>query len=784
MIWSNLALILRSLWKYKLYSFTAIIGFGAALAITTLAAAFLINELKTDDQAGRNVFRVLMIDPISNEQRPITYYELPQIIRESYPEVDKVTHVVYRGYQSVKIDRQSEHVEYLEKGALFCDNNFLFVFSLPLLAGNAATALREPNSIVLSEDFALKYFGRTDVVNETLLIYDIPYKITGVLKAAEYNSHLKTNLLISYATLPKATKALQFGGFTYVTLKDALGYSDFERKLDSNPKSLLSYNAANWPEHPFSIQSIKDCYFYNEYPPHLLEVVRFRNPAVLKMYAGVAIAIFLVAFVNFIIYFFSKSVASGKQFFIKRIYGVTKWWIAVTYSLETFIILFVALLLALSSSLFLIPLFNTWAYSNIPAFFAFTPAVAGALAIIVIVTSAFTGLVFHIVFTRRYSQVTPATASQAGGFGLLRVLLIAQLSFASGLTVFFLLIKDQLDSISNYPMGFNSSGLVEIDLGKLPRKVSPQYLKQEFLKQSNVQAASVCFGGPLTGRWSRNFTVDGVDADCGFYQVDEDFVPTMGIKMNEGGNFENYTSNDSSYLLVNETGAKFFKIKNIDSLRSDLPIPGKVVGVFKDFHYASLENRVGPVFFMYTPYDSITEEGGKLLLRLHNSDAADLVNLENIWRTLTGLKFDYSVVEDGYNEFYIDRANQSSLLSISVISILVVTSFGVIGFTSFAAQRRMKETAIRKVLGASEKNIYTMWVRSLFLTLIGAAALSTPFAFYFFEKWTSGIVYKIPISTFTVPLAILLVGSALFASAFYHVFTASTQNVARVLKQD
>lgn len=784
MIWSNLTLIVRSLRKFKLYAFTTIFGFGTALAIATLATAFLIHELHTDRQVSDNVFRVLMVDPVAKEERPITYYEMPQILRTEYPEVDRVSHVVYRGYQLVKIDRINEQEEFLEKGAMFCDEFFLDMLSLELSVGNAKEALSNPNSTVLSQDFARKYFGKVDVLNETILIYDKPYQITGILKPTGYNSHLKLNMLISYSTLPKATRPLQLGGFTYVELKDPTDKEAFQNKLNQNRTSLLSYASENWPEEPFQIQQVKEAYFYQAHQPHLLEVVRFRSEQVLKMYGGVAVAIFIVAFINFVIYFFAKSVASGKQFFIKKIYGVSQSSIAITYFIETFIVLISAFILALLSSIFLIPAFNQWAYSNVPQYFAFNLEIVVYIMLLILGSSVATGVIFHFLFSKKQTKATPNSTAIFGKIGFLKALLLVQLCFAAGLMTFFLLIKDQINGISNYPLGFNDRNLLEIDLSRLPAKYSPQYLKSELLKSSNVESASICFGGPLTGRWSRNITVDGIDADCGFYQVDENFIPTMEIKMINGTNFVNYTSNDSSYLVINETAARLFNVKDIDSMRNDLPIPGKIVGIFKDFHYASLENKIGPVFFMYTPYDTLTEEGAKLLLRLHNAGARELASIETQWKELTSLKFDYSLIENSYREFYTDKINQSSLLSISVISILVVCCFGVVGFTSFATQRRMKEIAIRKVHGASERNIYVMWGKSLGFSLVLSIIISLPFAFYFFNKWTASIIYKTPISIGVVPLVIVLIGITLFGAAFYNVFVSSTQNAAKALKQD
>jgi putative ABC transport system permease protein len=349
-----------------------------------------------------------------------------------------------------------------------------------------------------------------------------------------------------------------------------------------------------------------------------------------------------------------------------------------------------------------------------------------------------------------------------------------------------LMVKQQIHAVTTYPIGFDSENLVEIDLTKLPAGTNPQTIKSEFLKYHQIQDATVCFGGPLTGRFSRSITFNDIATEIGYYQVDADFVKTLGIEIIKGNDFQKFTSNDSSYILFNETGARFFNLNKVDSLRSDLPVgSGKIVGIFKDFHSASLQEKVTPTFLQYKPFDKMGRFGTRILLRFEEISPENILLIHEIWRHLDpSREVEYSLIEDDYFSFYSHRDNQAKLLSLCAIAILVVTSFGIIGFTSFLAEKRMKEIAIRRVLGASSKVVYTIWLQNFSVPLIFSFIVAVPLAYYTIDEWSSIYIYKKPVPYTIIPVTLLIVIVAICLSSYYYLRKAVTNNPSAVLKYE
>lgn len=282
--------------------------------------------------------------------------------------------------------------------------------------------------------------------------------------------------------------------------------------------------------------------------------------------------------------------------------------------------------------------------------------------------------------------------------------------------------------------------LVEIELNGFRENVDPVVVKEAFKSNPNVISATICVGG-ISGRWARSIVHHGVETELGYYQVDAEFVPTLGIQLLEGTNFPEYLSNDSSYLIACESAARFFDITERDG-GHDIPIPGKIVGIARDFHYASLETKLSPTFLQYSASKTIGRMS-RVILRLHRVDEEAIGSLAEIWKGRpTNYPMEYTILSERHRAMYSDRFKDQKLISTISIAVALITCFGIAGFSFFFSRSRLRQMAIRKVVGASQHDLYKLWLKELIPGFLIAIIVSTPSCLYFIQRWTDTLVYK------------------------------------------
>lgn len=777
---------MRSLLKSKFYTSSVILGFGTALVICTLVTTLVVSEYAADDFHKAPIYRVLMTSPVGFSRDIITFHELPERLEE-FPEVDKVTHCYYPGFASLSINSNNERISYKEKSVLYCDTVFFKLFGFKLLAGNPDKCLSRPYSIVLTVDKVMAYFGSIDVLGDIIEFKGNSYTITGVVDHPNSISHLNFDFLLSYKTLPPPNDPMSNGGFTYFSFKsEKTDVNQFVHKLNTNRSKLLSFKPAQWPSDPFQIESVRDAYFNVNYPEYLSNVVKSRDKKTLALFTIVSASIFFVAAINFLIFFFTKTLFNSKEISIKKIFGVHSAWIQIQFFLEAFAILIVSFSVAIILALLILPQFNIWTDSTLdPSFFLNPFSILLQFGIIILFSIVLGILTLKIFNSLQSGNLLSSQLNVSRSrTRILSIIFLCQLIFSATLLISNHIIAEQIKFLYSHPIGYDRKNIIEIDLGPLPSEYNAQSLKNELVKNSIVESTSICFGGPLTGRWERDITYNNKSENLGYYQVDEDFISTLKMSMVYGSNFRKDYNSDSSYLVINETAAKFFDIGfNIDTLRSDLPIGGNIVGIVKDFHYSSFKSRISPIVLELTRYKTLGDMKGKMLVRINVINDFAIKSIHDIWNRLTNsAPFEYSLIENDYSIQYRDDVNESKLLELASFAVLIITCFGMIGLSYFFTFVKLKEIAIRKVLGASELRLFFSWSIKILIGIAVSLLIAFPLAKLLTESWMKDFVYKSPITISAVLLPLITILVSLTLSSIYNVRKALRGNPAEILK--
>lgn len=778
--------VIRGFRRNVFYFSSTIVGFGSALLLCILVTSLLLREYSTDGFHGNAIFRISMVSPVGEEREIVTYHELAAQIKDVLPEVGQVTHTYYPGFIPISVKSNVGKLVYREKTALFADSEFLQIFKFSLIKGDRKTCLSNVDGVVMTSEKAISYFGSTDIIGETLEALGRIFTVTGILDNSLENSHLKVDMLFSYSSLAPPSQPLQYPGFTYFTLNGRnLDHKSLEKKLNFYRSKLLSFKPDRWPRDPFLVEPIEEVYYNTHYPEYLSNIVKSRDKRSLSLFAIMACSILVVATINFLVCYFTKTLFDSKEIRLKKIFGVEKGWLFAQFSFEAFLILFLSLVFSLVAAALLLPRFYAWAGATVSPNIIFSPYTVPTIFVSIILLSLLLGLATF----SGISMYDGGTALNTGTnphakLKMLNIVFVVQLMFSSTLLISNSIIQNQIKFIYDEPIGYAKEELIEIDLSSLPDDFNPRMLKNEIQALAHVKSASVCVGGPMTGRWERDVTHNGAVANLGWYQVDEDFITTLGMDIIYGTNFDKNLGSDSSYLLINETASKFFEIGyNIDSIRSDLPIGGKIVGIVKDFHYSSFKRKVGPVFITRTPFHALGPLKGKLVVRASSLNEATIAPIKGVWDRITNNAFfDYSFLSSDYLAQYAKDKNESKLLELTSIIILVISCFGVIGISYFFSYKSVREIAIKKLLGASDFALISGWLLKVIFGIIISFIIACPISMFLTEHWMENYVYKKEFSAGPVLLSFVIVALSLGFSASYNLNKAIRRKPVDVLK--
>lgn len=795
----------RSLLKNKVFSFINIAGLAIGLSCFLLIALYVADELSYD-RYNENAGRIYRVDAdirfgSTDLKLAVSPDPMGAALKRDYPQVEQFVRF-YNSDGSKLIKKGNDFIE--EQKVAYADSTLFDVFTLPALEGDSRTALNKPNTVVITEATANKYFGTTHVVGKTIETSQSKnnlYKITAVIKDIPHNSHFNFDFIFSMDNVQYGFGNYLSNNFqTYILLKKGTDYKAFEKNFDQVIEKYILPQAKQFMQIS-SMDEFKKTGNKLEY--HLMPLTdihlkseRFPELGVngsmqsVYIFSVVALFILLIACINFMNLSTARSASRAKEVGIRKVLGTEKKSLVWQFLTESTLMVFIALVVAIFIILLVMPFFNDvstkqltlWSLINYKAlpFFVLLPFVVGALA----------GS-YPAFFLSSFQPIAVLKGKINAGFKrsyLRSGLVVVQFAISIFLIISVTIVYNQLSYIQNKKLGFNKDQVLIINGTNALGKSTPVF-KDEVAKISGIKSAA--FSGYLpVGNSSRNdntFSTEAVmNNKNGFnmqvWNIDYDYLNTLGMELAQGRNFSSEFGSDSNAVILNETAAKMLgtdnpvgkKIFTFDNLTPPASISYTVIGVIKNFHFESLKQNIGPLCFR------MGNNSWSTAFKVSTTDIKSLVkNIETKWKSMApGMPFSYQFLDQSFDNMYrAERRTGKIALAFSILAILIAC-LGLLGLAIYMSEQRIKEIGVRKVLGASVSNLVGMLSKDFLMLVAIGALMAFPLAWWFMHKWLQDFAYRIDISWWVFAFAgILALLIALITVSFQAIRAALTNPV-------
>lgn len=795
MIKNLLLVALRNFKKDKWYSLLNILGLTIGITFGMFLMFYIKDELSFDNHYAK-ANRIYRINSIIKEadrdtmRWAIAPFPLGPALAKDYPEVEEAVRFVRSGRTMFK----NGATKLYEDKVFFADSNVFRVFNCDFLEGDEKNPLQEPNTIVLSESTAIKFFGNNKkYLGKTLEnVNGRVYKVTGVIKDIPRNSHLLFNALVSRASLP-ADFGDGWGSFdfyTYVLLKPGSSAATFTNKMQP---LFEKYLAAIFTQFNikirFEAQSITDIHLHSTTVNEPEEV---GSMSYIYIFSAVAFFMLVIACINYMNLTTARSARRAKEIGIRKVTGSNRPQLIMQFLIESTLTAVIALLFSIGLIALFLPMFNTIAGKFISFRTLFQPATLLILLGVVL----FVGLAggsYPALYLSKFNPVSILKGSLSKGssnVNLRRTLVVIQFSISMIMLICTWIVYGQLNYLKSKDLGFDKSHVLTASAA-IDRDISSAIIsfKNEVRKNPNVVSVGTSTGLPGGGISFNLFSVetkDGfVDKGVDVYSADEDYLKTLGIKIAKGRNFTGLTDTLHS-ILVNEKLAQEFGWGD-NAIGKKIKFPGdtsgryfEVIGVMKDFNQKSLYNAIAPLILVYRANNNQFE------LKLNSANIpGTIASIEQTWKNaFPDIPFQYTFLDQDFDSQYAADQKRGKIFTIFSILTIMITCLGLLGLIAFTTEQRQKEISIRKVLGANISQIIPLMTRN-FVALVGLSCIiAFPVAGYFMSKWLKIFPYNTGLNVSPFILSALVVLLITLLTVIFHTVKAALTNPVNSLRSE
>jgi len=814
----------RNLLRNKVSGIINVGGLAIGLACVMFISLYVKDELSYDRffKNADRIYRVNTHEKIANDEFTAGHTPPPvgAALVSNIPEIESYTRIFMPGDQIIHFVHNGQKGSLTEKSLLSVDSNFLQVFSYPLVEGNRATCLNGPNSVVLTERAAKKYFGNTAAMGKNLVFdrYSTPFTVTAILKDLPAQSSLQFDVLQSNVGMPPVKHFswswvwLQMG--TYVKLRDNIPNDEATIKhIETKFSSMIKVQAASAFKRigqPFDEFIKKGGIYQLELQPltavHLYSSnigSRFITQSDIKyvyIFSAIGLFIILLACVNFMNLATAQSAKRAKEVGIRKVLGSARNQLIVQFMAEALVYTLIAAVIAIVIVSLCLPAFNQLAAKSISlsAFFGFS-SLAGLLWL-VILTALLAGSYPAFFLTSFKPAVilrgNDAEKNAGGGFFTRNALVVFQFTISTVLIICTMIVYKQLLYNQSKDLGFNKENVLMIaDADRLGK--TEESFRQELLRLPEVANASVSTSMPTKNLFTDYYVPESADnvttADKNIslssFIVDEAFVPTMKLKMVAGRSFSK-SFNDSASVILNQTAAT--QLGWNDPVGKSLTYPGgnnvkfKVIGIVKDFNASSLHDPMAPFALFYTTSHTYTIGTSFIAVRIKPGDYNKAIsNIQNKWKSfMPDNPFEYSFLDQEFDALYRTDQTVGQVFGVFTFLSLTVACLGLLGLAMYTAERRTKEIGIRKVLGASIQNIVSMLSKDFLMLVIIASVIAFPLAWYAMNRWLQSFAYPTAVSWWIFALAGVTTAVIALLTVSFQAVKAALTNPAESLKTE
>lgn len=811
MIKYNLKIACRSLKRQPFFTFLNIFGLAIGMAGSLLIGLYIYDELSFDKMFTNSEHIYRIDSDIKFGGRAEAYAVAPapmaSTLLKDYDQVEQSTR--FRNVGSRLLRSSDEILNVKESQSAYTDSTFFNLFDISLLAGDKNTALTKPNTLVLTKTAAEKHFGENEALGKTLIIdNEDTYTITGVIDDLPSNSFLRNHtVFLSMAGLDDALNSI-WGSNNYATfikLNPNVEPETFKAELENVVKTYVM----TWAQNIFPGITHEEFLASGNYLNYQLTPLKSihlysgriaemsPNSSIQNVYILFFIGLFLIvlASVNFMNLSTAHSLKRAKEVGIRKTLGSNKLALVRQFLVESGLISFISLVLAIVLAIIVLPLFNELASKEITM-----PYANPVFWLILIASTLILGLLsgsYPSFFLSRFSPVKVLKGGHEGikgGGNVRNSLVVFQFTISVFLIISTVVVYQQLNFIQNKDLGFQKDQILIIDdLGSILQKVNSFKQTAENISQVESVALSSYLPTP-SSRSDNSFYQEGSPnqedhVNMQEWQVDYDYIKTLGMEIVAGRNFDRNMGTDSTAMIINESSAALFGKKPENAIGARIvdvfgndgkPLVYTVVGVVKDFHFESLRQGINALSMRLGNYPD------KMILKLNPGDYENsIAQLESAWSAMAPEQpFNYYFLDDSFNRTYKSEQRLGSIFITFTLLSILIACLGLFGLAAFNAEKRIKEIGIRKVMGASVGQIVYK-LSSDFLKLVFISILlSLPLGWFVMNKWLEDFSYRIEITWWVYALAAVLAIIISILTVSYQSIKAAIVNPVKSLRSE
>jgi putative ABC transport system permease protein len=810
MIQNYLKIAMRSLLKQPGYTAINILGLTIGLTACLLIALWVADEWGFDrfHEKSARIYRA-QADVVfggANSHMAVSAAPMAKTLEKDYPQIEAACRLRDRGAFSV---RREDEV-FSEGRVLFADTSLFRVFTFPLLEGDPHTALHEPNTVVVSEKIAQKYFFGRSPIGETLNFDNKRQaKITGVMRDIPENSHIQADFFISMLGLEEAKNEewLSFNFNTYLLFHEKSDPEAFRaewpvfvrRYIGQEAERILGQKwddmLKNGSSVAFDMIPLADIHLKGG--NRTGDLSPNGSMATVRIFGIVAFFILLLAAVNFMNLSTARSAQRAREVGVRKVMGSGRSQLVGQFLTESVLVSLFAGLLALPLVRGFLPLFNRFSGKAIEFDFWSEPRLLAGVLVFILATGILAGIYPALVLSGfqpiKAMRSNNLYAGEGGGKWLRNALVTFQFATSLVLIVGALVTWKQMNFIQHKNLGFDRSQVLVVE-DALTLGEKAKVFKSEVLRLPGVESGTISGYLPTNGNHSDQilfksmpFTPENGIATNTWW-VDDDYLKTMKIKLLEGRNFDSDAPADSNSVVINRKAAKIFgfeapldkEIFQLTDVATNAFKTLRVVGVIEDFHFESLRDEIEPLVLNRGNYPA------SISFRLKTNDLkSGIADIKNIWeKAAPGLPFNYEFMDEQFDQIYRSESRAGSLILGFAVLAVVIACLGLFGLATFITQQRTKEIGIRKVLGASIASITGLLAKDFLKLVLIAIVIASPIAYYFMQKWLSDFVYRIDIEWWMfVAAGLMAVGTAFLTVGFQSV-RAALANPVKSLRSE
>jgi len=813
MLQNYIKIALRSLFKSKIYSLINILGLTVGIASCLLILLHVEDDLSYDtfhndsDQIYKMVLERKYPDHVTNYA--ITPHTFTDVMVADFPEIAYTTRIFGGGNNPIMVryvNENSEEKAFEETSFIAADSTFFDMFSFKLLKGDANSALSGNQSMVITEEMALKYFGNEDPINKTLKTDFGDFIVMGVCENIPTNSHFEFDFLATLRSLPFITNNENFVSFsthTYLKLNQGVAKETLEAKF---PKMVDTY-AAPQIERNLSTtyqEYIKagNGYNYSLIPLEDIHLFPVEYQAEFKaggdindvyIFISIAVLILVIACINFMNLATARATERAKEVGIRKTLGSPKKLLITQFLTESVILSLFSTLLALGVVYLTLPYFNVIADKQLVL------SLFDSMIIpIMVVFAIFVGLLAGSYPAFFLSSFNPAVVlkgkmqTSKNSSWLRNGLVVFQFAISIILIAGTLTVNDQMNYIKNKDLGFNKDRILVIERAGILETQQEAFMNQ-LRDLPGINAVGGSSTLPVNQYFGVQFRSPGASEiiTVNATQIDDNYADVMEFELVSGRYFSE-DFNDSLSIVINEQTVALLgvkdpigmKLSNSQQTRDSLLIREfEIVGVVKNFHYMSLKDLISPFVMMST--ENAVPNIPFISARVENNMQTTIVEVETMWREFAPQEpFKYSFLDQELNEQYQTESNTGKVFGLFATLAIIIACVGLFGLAAYMAGLRTKEIGVRKVMGASALNVALLLSKDFTKLVLISLVIALPVAWFAMDAWLSGFAYRVELSLFTLVLSGVIALFISWVTVSYQSVKAAVANPVKSLANE